>query len=54
MIRNIGMWTNNLEMELWAEMLGVKVLALINNWTLPLTMYRKTHLLWINLANIKG
>jgi hypothetical protein len=54
MIRNISMCTDSLEMELWAEMLGGKVLALTSNWTLPLTMYRGTHLLWINLANIKG
>jgi hypothetical protein len=54
MNKNTGMWTNSLEMELWAEVLGVKVLAPTSNWTLPLTMYRRTHLLWINLANIKG
>ncbi len=54
MIKNTGMWTNSVEMELRAKMLGVKVLALTSNWTLPLTMYKGTNLLWINLANIKG
>jgi hypothetical protein len=54
MNRNTGMWTNNLEIELWVEVPGVKVLALNNNWTLPLTMYRKPHLLWIHFINTKG
>jgi hypothetical protein len=54
MNRNTGMWTNSLEMELWAKMPSVKILAPTNSWTLPLTMYKGTHLLWINLANVKG
>jgi hypothetical protein len=31
MIRNTSMWTDSLEMELWVEMLGVKVLAFTGN-----------------------
>jgi hypothetical protein len=27
------MWTNNLEMELWAEVPSVKVLAPVSSWT---------------------
>ncbi len=54
MNRNTSMWTNSLEMELWAEVPSVKILAPTNSWTLPLTMYKGTHLLWINLANVKG
>jgi hypothetical protein len=45
---NRGMWTNSPEMELSVEVPGVKVLAPNNSWTLPLTMYRRPHLLWIN------
>jgi hypothetical protein len=54
MNKNTGMWTNSLDMELWAKVPRVKVLAPTNSWTLPLTMYKRTHLLWINLANVKG
>ncbi len=54
MNKNTSMWTNNLEMELWAEVQGVKILAPVNSWTLPFTMYKRTHLLWINLANVRG
>jgi len=54
MNRNTNMWTNILEMELWVEVPSVKVLVPTNSWTLPLTMYKGTHLLWISLANVKG
>jgi hypothetical protein len=54
MNRNTCMWTKRLEMELWAEVPSVKVLAPTNNWTLPSTMYKGTQFLWINLANVKG
>jgi hypothetical protein len=47
MNRNMGMWTNSPKMELSVEVSGVKVLAPNNSWTLPLTMYRRPHLLWI-------
>jgi hypothetical protein len=54
MNRNTSMWTKSLEMELWAKVPNVKILAPTTSWTLPLTMYKGTHLLWINFANIKG
>ncbi len=38
--RNMGMWTNNPEMELWVQVSSVKILAPNSSWTLPLTMYR--------------
>jgi hypothetical protein len=44
MNRNTSMWTNSLEMELWAEVSSVKVLAPTNNWTLPLTTIAKEHI----------
>jgi hypothetical protein len=54
MNRNMSMWTNNLEIELWVEVPGVKVLAPTSSWTLPLTIYKGPHLLWINFTNVKG
>jgi hypothetical protein len=53
MNKNTGMWTNILEIELWVEVPGVKVLAPSSNWTLPLTTYKGPHLLWINFTNVK-